>query len=70
MWGLRYDTRRPEITGRVCCGIEFDPKYMICQRWAGHPFAAARSGKWRRTFDEGVFGITGLAHARIARCGC
>jgi len=43
-----------ELTERVCCGIELDPKYMdvICQRWLGMTSQQPTLDGDGRTFDE------------------
>jgi len=43
-----------EITGRVCCGIELDPKYVdvTVQRWQGLSDKDATLEGDGRTFDE------------------
>jgi DNA modification methylase len=43
-----------ELTERVCCGMELDPKYMdvICQRWSGMTSQQPTLDGDGRTFDE------------------
>ena len=43
-----------ELTERVCCGIELDPKYVdvIVQRWQMLSGKAAKLDGDGRTFDE------------------
>ncbi|HEV2115534.1 MAG TPA: DNA methyltransferase, partial [Terriglobales bacterium] len=43
-----------ELTERVCCGIEFDPKYVdvVVQRWQTLSGSKATLEADGRTFDE------------------
>jgi DNA modification methylase len=42
-----------EMTGRVCCGLELDPKYVdvVVERWQGLNGKKARLEGDSRTFD-------------------
>jgi hypothetical protein len=58
-----------ELTGRVCYGMELDPKYVdvIVQRWQGFTSKQATLEADGRTFDEVKAERLGVA-AWIARC--
>jgi DNA modification methylase len=53
-WGRGTTLAAAELTERVCCGMELDPKYVdvIVQRWQSLSGKKAKLDGDGRTFEE------------------